>query len=63
MKKLLLLFLCLIALSDVPTFNISGTSRHKNDIQYINTNKGNFIDDILNIFDKKEKIYFNADFV
>ncbi|MEG0771970.1 hypothetical protein [Clostridium sp.] len=63
MKKLLFLFLCLIALSDVPTFNISGTSRHNNDIQYIDTSKGNVIDNILNIFDKKEKIYYNADLV
>jgi hypothetical protein len=63
MKKILLVMLCIIAMSDVPTINISGTSRHKGEIEYINTNNGNFVEDILNIFDKKEKIYYNADLV
>lgn len=63
MKKLLVLVLCLIALNDVPTLNFSGTSRNKDQIQYIESSKGNFIDDILNIFDKREKIYYNADLV
>jgi hypothetical protein len=63
MKKILFLILCLIALSDVPTFDISGTSRNKDDIEYIKTNKGSSIENILNIFDKKEKIYYNADLV
>ncbi len=63
MKKLLTIILCLMCLNNVPTFHFSGTNYTKNQIEYINTNKETMLDNILNFFDKKEKIYHNADLV
>jgi len=63
MKKNLLLLLCLILLTNVPTFDFSGTSQSQKKLQYVEHRNTNIFDEILKIFDGKEKIYHNADFV
>lgn len=63
MKKNLLLLLCVIVLTNVPTFSFSGTSHLQKNSQYVEYKNTNIFDEILKIFDKNEKIYHNADFV
>ena len=63
MKKILLIIICFIAFTTVPTFNFSGTSCPQSYYQSIDVKGNTLFDYIVKIFDKKEKIYHNADLV
>lgn len=63
MKRILIILICFVAFTTVPTFNFSGTSHLQSNYQSIEMKKNTLLDYILNIFDKKEKTYHNADFI
>lgn len=63
MKRLLVIVLCVMSLNSVPTFHLSGTSYTKNGVEYINMKKDTILSNIFDLFDKKQKVYNNADLV
>jgi len=63
MKKILIILLCFVAFTTVPTFKFSGTSHLQSNYQSIEMKGNTIVDYLLNIFDKKEKIYHNADLI
>lgn len=63
MKRLLVIVLCVMSLNSVPTFQLSGTSYTKNGVEYINMKKDTILNNIFDFFDKKQKVYNNADLV
>ncbi|EQB86025.1 hypothetical protein J2Z44_001177 [Clostridium punense] len=63
MKRLLVIVLCVTSLNSVPAFHLSGTSYTKNGVEYINMKKDTILNNIFDLFDKKQKVYNNADLV